>query len=426
MKDISVAYALLTFLLACATTAVSQTVTVLYNFGDQLSHDGNFPNGTLTLDNHGTLYGTTAQGGPGNTGIVFALVPPSVAGGTWTERAIFANFSGPNGLNVNGGLVLNQQSGKLYGTTRRGGSRDVGVIFELAPPKQSGAQWTETVLYNFTGTEGGTDGGLPAPGLIADSRGALYGTTQSGGQHQNGTVFRLSPPSHPGGAWNEKILHSFEGRGDGAMPISGLVIDEARVLYGVTPFAGANRSGAVFKVSPPASGTGAWTESVIYSFTGAHDGSLPDGRFPETALIVDHAGNLYGTTNRGGNTCVSGCGTIFRLSPPTAEGGAWTELILHSFASHFDGGSPSGALVLDSQGSLYGASRTGGIHNGGTIFKLTPPVDGSVPWTKTSFSGFPSGTGGSQGALLLVGSKFYGTTPAGGTSQTGTIFEMEQ
>ena len=338
------AFTLLIFLLACVATAASQTVTVLYNFGDQLSHDGNLPNGTLTLDSHGTLYGTTAQGGLGNEGMVFALVPPAVAGGAWIESAIFNNFSGPNGSFVNGGLVLNQQSGKLYGTTHDGGSRDAGVIFELSPPKQSGALWTETVLYNFSGTEGGTDGGFPASGLIADSRGALYGTTQGGGQHQNGTVFRLSPPSHPGGAWSEKILHSFEGRGDGAMPINSLVIDDVGVLYGVTPFAGANRSGAVFKVSPPDSGTGAWTESVIYSFTGAHDGSLPDGRFPATSLIVDHAGNLYGTTNRGGNTCISGCGTIFRLSPPTVEGGAWTESILYSFASHFDGGSPSDAF----------------------------------------------------------------------------------
>jgi uncharacterized repeat protein (TIGR03803 family) len=191
--------------------------------------------------------------------------------------------------------------------------------------------------------------------VIFDPAGNLYGTTFYGGASNDGTVFQLIPNSD--GSWTENVLHSFPVNGkDGYWPTASLVFDTVGNLYGTTELGGSNGGhGTVFRLSP--SGHGGWKERVLHSFRG--DGK--DGNYPEANLVLDAAGNLYGTTNQGG---VSGLGTVFQLKP-TATGG-WTETIMHAFTKN-QGNYPDAALIRDGKGNFYGT--TGGP---GSVFEITP------------------------------------------------------
>jgi len=215
--------------------------------------------------------------------------------------------------------------------------------------------------------------------------------------------------------WKEKVLYSFQGGSDGALPAGGVVFDKAGNLYGATSDGGSTclpqECGTVFEVSPPSQKGGAWTESVIYTFQGAFDGSS-DGLTPEGAVIIDQQGNLYGTTTLGRNGgCVLlgsrvGCGTVYELSPPMQKGDPWTETILYNFQGGKDGYFPRGDLVFDKQGSLYGATDFGGgkgttcnIYYGGncgTVFKLSPPKQKGSAWTEQILHSFAGGTSGKK------------------------------
>lgn len=191
-------------------------------------------------------------------------------------------------------------TGNLYGTTQEGGAHASGTVFELTP-SQGG--WTETVLYSFA------ENYYPEAGLLIDRAGNLYGTTEGGGTSNGGTVFELTPQA--GGGWKETLLHSFAG-GDGSNPCAGLILDAAGDLYGTTQGGGTHSYGTVFELIP--AGGGKWTEKVLYNFTG------PRGAYPYAGLILDAAGNLYGTTFAGGmySSCPYGtnyCGTVFELTP---------------------------------------------------------------------------------------------------------------
>jgi uncharacterized repeat protein (TIGR03803 family) len=424
-------------LLLSAAPAHTQTETVLYSFKGITSHDGSSPVGGLVFDKAGNLYGTTLLGGnftgacsPFGCGIVFQLLPASgggwnqsvihffagrtrfakadgampesgvvfdargnlygtavggdgtvfelspATGGLWNERLIHA-FSGNgsgDGSIPSGGLVLDA-AGNLFGTTQQGGSltSTTGTVFELARTSQG---VKEELLYSFLG---GSDGAGPQAGLLLDSTGNLYGTTVSGGdvstcaglgQQGCGVVFKLSPMS--GGGWQETVLHTFSGGSDGAASVANLIMDASGNLYGTTS-AGGDLSttcfqtgcGVVFELSPDSGG--GWTETVLHTFGGA------DGSFPMAGLAMDSAGNLYGTTLRGGNLSVcggSGCGGVFELSPKV--GGGWTETVLHKFgAGGRDGINPQGGVILDAAGNLYGTTRGGGDNTQGTVFKIS-------------------------------------------------------
>ena len=162
------------------------------------------------------------------------------------------------------------------------------------------AAGTESVLWGFGGTG---DGASPYAGLVMDSAGNLYGTTSSGGAHLSGTVFKLTPGS--GGTYSESVLWSFGGTGDGTSPYAGLVMDSAGNLYGTTYSGGAHNSGTVFKIMPEGGGT--YTESVLWSF----GGTTGDGQHPYAGLVMDSAGNLYGTTYSGS---ANGSGAVFKLN----------------------------------------------------------------------------------------------------------------
>jgi uncharacterized repeat protein (TIGR03803 family) len=406
---------------AGGTASAAPTETVLHVFTG--GSDGGVPWSGLIADSKGNLYGTTALGGASGCGTVFKLTPPATAGGAWTETVLYS-FSGlpGDGYYPRGGLIADSK-GNLYGTTEYGSASNAhtvnGIVFKLTPPASTGGAWTETVLHAFTG---GSDGGFPFAGLIANSRGNLYGTTFEGGSLSScsegcGIVFELAPPAVTRGAWTETVLYAFTGGSDGAYPFAGLLADSKGKLYGATAggaLTGAPGSaGTVFELAPPATANGAWTQTVLGSDVGN----------PYGGLIADSNGNLYGTTLH----------NVFKLAPPATAGGAWTETVLYSFCSLpncSDGTFPQAGLIADSKGSLYGTTHFGGsssCEDGcGTVFKLTPPAVNGGAWTETVLHAF---TGGSDGAApyagLITDSKgnLYGTTEYG-ASGWGTVFEL--
>ncbi len=262
-------------------------------------------------------------------------------------------------------------TGNLYGTTSSGGTTfgpvcpdGCGVIFELSPG--SGGQWTEKVLHQFCSETGCADGANPTAGLILDASGNLYGTTLNGGApYDYGTVFELTPADDQ---WTETVLHAFEGgQEDGYNPHAGVVQDKSGSLYGTTEsgyetLSGVN-NGTVFKLTPAAGGQ--WAESVIYGFC-----TLPnctDGTEPLAELVLDAAGDLYGTTFSGGN---SNWGVVFEL---IAQGsGQWVETFDYSFVGGADGFNPCAGLALDATGNLYGVAPQGGTYGNGVVFEIEP------------------------------------------------------
>jgi len=396
-----------TLFVASTWAAAQVQEKVLHNFNND-GTDGVGPRASLIFDAAGNLYGTTRIGGTYGSGTVFELMP--VAGGTWTEQVLHSFGNGADGREPVAGLILDT-AGNLYGTTVAGGTYGDGTVFELTPA--AGGNWTEQVLHNFNSD--GTDGTNPNAGLIFDATGNLYGTTPDGGTYAYyGTVFELTPDGS--GGWTERVLHSFGSGTDGSSPYTGLVFDAAGNLYGATLYGGTYGAyGTVFELTP--AGGGSWTEQVLHNFN--NDGT--DGNLPHTELILDAAGNLYGTTRAGGTI---GGGTAFELTP--AAGGTWTEQVLHNFGSGTDGTAPRGGLIFDAAGNLYGASISGpGVQNAGTVFELTPVVGGT--WTEQVLHNFGSGTDGANPYAALVrdaAGNLYGTTNYGGTNNDGTVFEI--
>ncbi len=224
----------------------------------------------------------------------------------------------------------------------------------------------EKVLHSFNNN--GTDGFGSVANLIMDTAGNLYGTTENGVIHGDGAVFQLSPKE---GGRTETVLHSFNHNGtDGFEPFAGLIFDAAGNLYGTTYAGGIHDNGTVFELSPREGG--GWTETVLHSFGAGNDG---DG--PYAGLILDNAGNLYGTTIDGG---IHGLGTVFELSP--RESGGWISIVLHSFNGSPDGVYSSAPLITDDAGNLYGTTSEGGIHGYGTVFELIPNLGGG--WSEKS------------------------------------------
>jgi uncharacterized repeat protein (TIGR03803 family) len=374
-------------------TSVSGTVFKLTPTGkipwkESLLHtfsgpDGQYPVASLVFSSNGTLYGTT-RGGPTSAGTIFELAPPSVEGDAWTETVLYT-FDLEAGNNSPDGAVLIGPGGTLYTTAQ--GSGPGGRVDALTPPATSGGPWTASVLYSFGG-----GGNTPLAGLVSEG-GALFGTDYVGGDGACnpagcGMAYELTPPGTKGGGWSETTVHTFSGSpGDGGGSVAALTVGPGGVLYGTTLFGGSGSvcsfsntlgCGTVFQLTPPSGPGEAWTESVIYSFTGAEG----DGAFPAASVVVGKDGALYGTTQVGGSetlgsTCtyggVMGCGTVFELTPPTTPGGAWTEKVLHSFSGqNGDGATPLAGLALSSTGVLYGTTSAGGTAGKGTVFAVEP------------------------------------------------------
>lgn len=382
--------------------------------------NGSVPNGSLVSDAQGNLYGTTSFGGanPCSCGVVFKLTPSSDGG--WTESILYTFKGGSDGAEPTAGIIFDA-AGNIYGTTVYGGhssycpgSKDVlGCGTVFRLKPDSSGTWEESVLYRF---KGGQDGGNPATALVMDSHGNLYGTTscQDAPGCIDGTVFKLAPAS--GVPWKETVLHNFtHSDQDGSAPYGTLVMDAAGNLYGTTSQGGPGYEGTVFEVSPLADG--AWTYTRVFSF------GLPPavGYHPFGGVIVDATGtNLYGMTFGGGYPCHdtggSGCGIVFRLKRDSS--GNWTERVLHLFRGS-DGANPFDSLVFDSKGNLYGTTFYGGrsanCYGGcGAVFKLSRSVTGV--WTEDLLFSFDAtdGMNPQAGVLRDESGNLFGTTTTGG------------
>jgi hypothetical protein len=372
-----------------ATKGGPWTATLIKMFAGEGSKEASVPSGGLIIDDAGNLYGVTGYGGTGNCvlfglagcGTIYELSPPAQKGGAWTETILYSFPTAEQGYLPQGNLVFDS-AGNLYGATEFGGGHGTtcdpyykycGAVFELSPPKTKGGKWTEKTLHGF---RSGTDGANPNGGLVLDSKGVIYGTSQSGGDQEGecspngcGTVFALQPPVVKGGAWTEKVLYRFHGE-DGATPEAGVIFGRNGQLYG-TAYAGANSGyGAVFSLADPKGG-GPWKETLLFRFSDGNDGAHPDG-----PLIFDSSGNLHGTTNVGSGASLRG--NVFRLKSPDRTGGAWAFSTEHGFTGIPDGENPAANLIFDKAGNLYSTTQNGGTGSGcsfigcGTVFEIKP------------------------------------------------------
>ncbi len=327
-----------------------------------------------------------------------------------TEQPIYTFQGGTDGALPAAGLIADK-SGNLYGTTTSGGVAGNGTVFELSPPAGGATKWTQTVLYAFTGA---ADGGVPAARLTLGKKGVLYGTTAQGGPAGQGLVFSLTPPKAKG-PWVETVLYAFTGAADGGAPQSTLISDRQGNIYGTAPQGGAG-SGVVFELSPPVDGT-TWLETVLHSFTGGADGGVPYGN-----LVLGADGALYGTASAGGQY---GSGTLYRLVRANAV--SWMFEFLYAFQGGADGSTPRDGMVAGPSGSFYGTTSGAGT-SPGTVFQLIPPVSGGS-WTEAPLYAFTGQGGAGLGPWATVTSKsgaLYGTTLGAGPTPYGEIFKLTQ
>jgi uncharacterized repeat protein (TIGR03803 family) len=400
-----------------ARPAQTQTFSVIHAFTG--GADGALPYASLTLGGAGTFYGTAAAGGgvigrncdprTGGCGVVFKITQHN---GGWILSPLYA-FTGFNdGRNPMAPVVFGPGA-LLYGSTAYAGNNGqcsfegCGVIFTLQSPpticRTALCDWTENPIYQFA-TQ--TDGREPMGNLAFDQAGNVYGTTLEGGTGMcslpSTGCGTIFQLTRSGNTWTNTTVYNFLNQSDGAIPESGVIIDSSGVLYGVAA-GGAHGDGVVFTLTPSESG---WTETVIYSFHNGNDGANPVG-----GLVMDVEGNLYGTTANGGG---GGGGTIFELSP---SGGGWTFSLLASLFG-IPGAGSRGTLAFDSAGNLYGTTWGNGAHQCGSVFKLTSAVG---QWTNTDLHDFTCGDDGGfpeAGVTLDSSGNIYGTAAEYGPPQT--------
>lgn len=410
-RVVSKAFYILAALMVAASHPVqagwTETTLAQFNAKEYSSYDG------LVFDDKGNLYGTTVGSGVDNLyGSVFKLTPPAKGKTAWTITNIYT-FKGPEGARPYARLILDA-AGNLYGTTRDGGPSGDGTVFRLTPPVAGNGAWTLKTLHNFTGDK---DGRYPLSALVFGQDGDLYGTTGYGGAKNAGTAFKLKKPAVPTGPWVYTLLHSFSGT-DGAAIAAGLVFDSAGNLYGTANAGGLHKLGVVFKLQHPGAGKTAWGELTLHHFAQC----TCDGANPLAALIIDSAGNLYGTTDGGG---ANSAGAIFKLEPPTKSKPGWTYGLIYSLA-FANGIYPDGSLTLDAAGNLYGTTSEGGSAKDGTVFRLNHPAAGKTAWTETTLHVFggADGAGSSSNVIFDKAGSLYGTTSAGGSADAGTVFRL--
>jgi uncharacterized repeat protein (TIGR03803 family) len=359
-------------------------------------------------------------------------------------ETILHRFTGGSGGAEAMGQLTPDGAGNFYGTTNIGGL-GYGTVFKLSPDGSGG--WTETVLHSFTDY---LDGGYPFfTTLIFDSQGNLYGTTTGGGPNGHGVVFELSPV---GTEWEETVLYSTgqDGSAGCADPWGGVIEDANGNFYGMCLLSGFPQTEAIFELSQA---NGVWTQNVIYNYDSPADnngaGGLtmdatgnifamlsaaydapslvelsPNGSggwtptvirifgpdiFPESVPVLDGAGNVYGTTGSGGKF---NRGTVYQSSP--GDNGEWTEKILYSFGSSNDGFGPFGGIIFDASGNIYGTTSAGGASNSGSVFKLTRDVQGIYQQKVLWIFDVTDGAQPLSSLTLDNAGNLYGTTPTGG------------
>ena len=367
---------------------------------------------------------------------VAAMLGMSVALPAQTFTSLYSfTPQGGTGYRPIAGVIVGPQ-GQLYGTTFYGGAYTYGTVYELAPPGSPGGAWTKTVLHSFGDQNGDV---YPHAGVTLGPGGALYGVTEAGSSSTlpftNGTVYQLRPPSGTSTHWPESVLHQFTGA-DGQNPLPSLVAGPGNAIFGATA-AGTDPTtygGTVFRLTAPSAAGGEWSLTTLWDFSmvGGVDG-------PQGTLAI-YGDRIYGTTKDGGTGAV---GAVFELTPPTVEGGSWTENTIYNFtAENGDGSTPYAGVVVDANGVLYGTTEAGGLPDQncahgfcGIAFSLAPPSLSGVTWTETilhSFTG-ENGDGATPYAGVILGPDgvLYGTTAAGGSIQNqscgagcGIVYEL--
>jgi uncharacterized repeat protein (TIGR03803 family) len=370
--------------LVATQPAQAQTLKALYSFTGAADGGGPFP--AVIRDAAGNLYGTTDYaGGPSFAGVVFKVSKT----GQETVLYNFCSLSGCTDGQYPYAPLVRDAAGNLYGTTQYGGTSNLGVVFKLS------ATGKETVLHSFTG---GADGVYPYGGLFLDAAGSLYGTTESGGTANLGVVFKISK------AGKETVLHSFTGAAnDGGEPTSsGFYMDAKGNLYSVASHGGTANEGVLYKLSPKRKLT------VLHSFAAG----TTDGCYPYGTPAVDARGNMYGGT---GGCGTSNLGVVWKVSKNR------TETILHNFAGASDGQSPLAGVILDAAGNIYGTTNTGGASGFGTAFEVNK--NGKFTLLHT-FTGGTDGKYLYGGLILDPKGRIYGTTINGGTGGYGTVWRI--
>jgi uncharacterized repeat protein (TIGR03803 family) len=388
----------------------AQQFQVLYAF--TAGGDGAGPVAGITVDQAGKIYGTTTLAGANNAGTIFQQ--RKLSDGQW-RLSILHQFqpSDGDGTTPLGRLVFGPE-GLLYGTTYSGGANNCGSVYEIGPPANACANatcgWRESVIYSFGCSTTGWKPGYVDP--VFDAAGNMYGTGSGGGSGYYGVVFKLAPSN---GSWTESVLYSFDGS-IGIQPMSSVALDSAGNIFGTTStgFMGPSQYGTVFELSPSGSN---WTETTLHSFQGPPN----DGYFCISPPILNIAGNLIGGTFGGG---AISAGVMYELA---RSGQSWTySVIYNDFTEDGTGidGGPTGDLVMDAQGNIYGTTFGAGAHGLGGVFKLTPGING---WTYTSLHDFTGQDDGSYpygGVAFDAEGNMYGTASAGGLYGNGVVWEI--
>lgn len=390
----------LAFTLLTGAAWAANTTKQIYSFAGNT--DGEYTDTELVRDSAGNLYGTSVQGGTYGGGTVFQVTPAGV-------HTVLYNFTGgADGGEPYKGVTLDAQ-GNLYGTAVTGGGGSCeggcGVVFEL---KNSGGVWTQSVIHTFSGAADGYGPGSP---VSIDKSGNVYGTVPTGGKYGMGVVYQLRPSAS---GWKLRVIHTFTGGTDGGGGSAGsLLIDSAGNLFGACTVGGSLGFGTVYEVSPV---QGQWRFTTLYTFKDQPDGALPYG-----GLVLDKAGNLYGTTYYAG---AHDFGTVYKL---THSNGHWIESVLYSFQGGNDGASPISSLVADASGNFYGTTSDGGASTCGcgVIYKMTRGSGGK--WTESvvyQFPGSPDPGFAYNGMITDGKGNFYGATVHGGDNNDGAIYQF--
>ena len=400
---------------------------MIVDFSPNKTGQGWAENGNLLVETNGNLIGTAAYGGDGQTGagVVYEATPPTQERPHWQYQVIYRFPSGPGVATAPFNGLTQGKKGVIYGLTSEGGANGCGVAYQLTPPASGGGTWKETTLHTF-GAGDGSDGCYPLnQKLLFDATsGSLFGTTEYGGVGY-GTLFRLDPPSKSGGAWTETVLYAFSGGNDGAYPSGSIAGDpNGGSIFGTTQ-GGFSGSGVIWGYN-----TASGTMANSYDVLGGDVGTQPAGGVIGPFAYGDGNYYLLGTTSAQGNGSCN-CGTVFALflfSPGYGYGGG---KILHTFQGT-DGASPSANLALIG-GSVWGTTGEGGLGwsatNGGgngTLFK----IQGSSPTTLAYVPQYSFEGGSSDGAVPATGlagdsaGNVYGMTTYGGTNGVGTLFRF--
>lgn len=418
--------------IAVTQSALAQNYSIIHSFNGNNMHDGNTPYDGLTIDAAGNLYGTTCFGGANAAGTVFKLTHKNLNwvlsllyefhgsndGYCPQARVVFGPDGALYGTAYEGGGTEALCSSLAFS--------GCGTVFKLTPPptfcRAVSCPWTETVLYRFQGV---TDGQQPTSVVTFDRSGNIYGTTFYGGVASEscgygcGVVYKLT---HSGGGWTESILYAFTDGADGGLPFDGVIFDNAGNLYGTTRVTGAGCGGTIFELTPSGSG---WVEQTLLEFTPLES---TVGFCTTAGLIFDGSGNLYGATNGGAQNDVDGAAFEATSSNGYWTATALYRFSADISRCGFFSCGPIRRLLMDSAGNLYGTAYGDGAYSYGSVFKLTPADNG---WTYTSLHDFcAEGSPCSDGSYPISNLVFdangnlYGTTSVGGAYGFGVVFEI--